>query len=184
MPSLIIDEDGNQSTAVDQVAIGSFQCEHYSWPTPEEGVFADLVILPLPPAADHTELGLYPIDTGAWGLINTTGKILLIGREVRMPTNWRQEFFEKIGAQPPSALVYTWWYSWMSFTPPLHSSSGGRLYWDLEIPAGFVNYEDGLLIRNAENASASVAAKATIRSVISTDTHYNVVGRIGGFQHP
>lgn len=72
----------------------------------------------------------------------------------------------------------------MSFTPPMHSSIGGKLFWEMEIPAGFVNYYDGLEIRDAENTSASVAANVTIRSVINTGMHYNVVGRIMGFQHP
>jgi len=188
-PSLIIDEDGNQGTTGDQVVISSFQCEHYSWPTPEEGIFADLVILPLPPAADHTELGKNPIDTTAWDAVNTTGKILLIGREVRMTPKWMPTFVNKLYAQPPAAVVYTWWYDWMSFTPPLYSSAGGKpmnggYYWDLEIPVGFVKYEDGLWIRNAEGANTSVSANVTIRSVIGMGTHYNVVGRISGFEHP
>jgi hypothetical protein len=188
-PSLVIDEDGNQSTTADQVVIGSFQCEHYSWPTQEEGIFADLVILPLPPAAGHTELGKYPIDTTAWGMIDTTGKIVLIGREVRMHPNWRSPFENKLYAQPPAAVIYMWWYDWMNFTPPLYASSGGKplyecYYWNLGIPSGFVNYEDGLWIRNAESVNAKVFANVTVRSVIGNGTHYNVVGRITGYENP
>jgi len=188
-PSLVIDEDGNQSTTTDQVAIDSFQCEHYSWPTPTDGIFADLVILPLPSAINHDQLGMNPIDTATWNSINTTGKILLIGREVRMWPGWRPPFENKLYSQPPAAVIYTWWYDWMSFTPPLYASAGGKplyecYYWDLGIPSGFVNYNDGLWIRNAESAHATVSANVTVRAVIGNGTQYNVVGKIAGYQDP
>jgi hypothetical protein len=189
-PSLIIDQDGNQSTTNDQVAIGSFQCEHYSCPTPSEGLFRDLVILPLPNAADHTKLGQNPIDTATWNSVDITDKILLIGREVRMTPNWVNPFINKLYAQRPAAVLYTWWYSWMSFVPPFFSSAGGvpmngRYYWDLTLPVGFVNYNDGLWIRNSENANANVAARPTVHSVINSNgVHYNVVGKIAGYEHP
>jgi len=182
-PSLIIDDDGNQGTTSDQTTIASFQCEHYSWPTPTNGVFAELVILPLPSAANHSEIGKNPIDMTAWDAINTTGKIVLIGKEVRWSSNWFQRFLNKIWEQPPVAVVYTWWYDWMSFTPPQFGSAGGRGYWGFELPAGFVNYEDGLWIRNRENAM-NVSAHVTVRSVISTGTTYNVVGKITGYENP
>jgi len=192
-PSLVIDEDGNQSTTNDQVPIGSFQCEHYSWFTPSEGVFADLVILPLPLAADYTEIGKRPIDKAAWDAINTAGKIVLIGREIRTAppkSGWIQLFIDKLRAQRPAAVVYTWWYDWMSFVPTFHSSAGGlplggygSYYWNLSIPVGFINYDDGLLIRNKEN-SMNISANVSIESVIVNGTSYNVVGRIKGYRNP
>jgi parallel beta-helix repeat protein len=190
-PSLVIDEDGNQSTVDDQIAIDSFQCEHYSWPTPDDGVFADLSVLPLPLADNLGEIGVHPINMTEWNTINTTGKIVLIGREIRWDQSWQQTFVDKLTAQPPAAVVYTWWYSWMSFCPQFFSSAGGRplggfgsYYWYLKIPVGFVNYEDGLWIRNAESANTAVSANVTIRSVINDGTHYNVVGRITGYKNP
>jgi len=189
-PSLVIDDDGNPSTTYDQTAIPSFQCEHYSWPTPQNGAFADLVILPLPPAASYFEIGVNPINLTAWNTINTTGKIVLIGREVRWSSSWHSIYRNKLTAQPPAAIVHTWWYDWMSFTPLMYSSAGGRpisaygdYYWDLGIPVGSVNYEDGLWIRNREG-SIDVSANTSIRSVIGTGTHYNVVGRIKGYTNP
>jgi len=189
-PSLIIDDDGNKDTTFDQTTISSFQCEHYSWPTPESGAFADLVILPLPEAAGYYEIGANPINTTAWNAVNTAGKIVLIGREVRWSFSWHSTYKSKLTSQPPAAVVYTWWYDWMSFTPPMFGSTGGRpisglgsYYWDLKIPVGFVNYEDGLWIRNRESTT-DVSANVSIRSVIGTGTHYNVVGRIGGFICP
>jgi len=189
-PSLIIDEDGNQDTTSDQTVIPSFQCEHYSWPTPPDGAFADLVVLPLPEAANRSEIGKNPVNMTAWDAINTTGKIVLIGREVRWGYNWQQKYVAKLSVQPAAAVLYTWWYNWMSFTPPMFSSIGGRpsgefgsYYWDLRIPVGFVNYYDGLWIRNREN-TMNVSAHVSVRSVIGTGTHYNVVGRIRGYENP
>jgi len=183
-PSLIIDEDGNQDTTSDQTAIPSFQCEHYSWPTPSNGVFADLVILPVPEATSYSQLKNNPINMTAWNAINTTGKIVLMGKEIRgATTNWLSIFFDKLVKQPPVAVVYTWWYDWMAFTPPMYSSIGGHLYWSSKLPVGFVNYEDGLWIRDRENA-LNVSAYVYVRSVIGTGAHYNVVGRIRGYENP
>nr|MDO8134897.1 M28 family peptidase [Candidatus Njordarchaeum guaymaensis] len=191
-PSLIIDEDKNRSTTADQTTIRSFQCEHYSWPAPAGGVFADLVVLPLPPASSRSGIGVNSINMTAWNAINTTGRIVLVGREIRWDTSWEQAFVTKLTVQPPAAVVYTWWYSWMAFTPPSHASGGGRprslgqfnpYYWDLKIPVGFANYEDGLWIRQREQA-ANVSACLSIESVIGYGSHYNVVGKIAGYENP
>lgn len=189
--SLIIDADGNSSTTDDQTAADSFQCEHYSWPTPSAGVSADLVVLPLPAVASYSQLGSQPIDTAAWNTVNTAGRVLLIGREARLNSGWHQTFKDKLSAQPPAAVVYTWWYSWMSFCPAFHSSAGGlplgtsgSYLWDAHIPAGFVDYADGLQIRNMENANPAASANVTIRSAIGSGTHYNVVAKIIGQENP
>ena len=189
-PVLIIDDDGNQSTTNDQVIIRSFQPEHYSWPTPEEGVFADLVVLPLPEAKSRGTVGVRPYDAAAWNAINTTGKILLIGREVRWTAKLHQVYWNKLKTQPPAAVIHTWWYDWMSWAPPMFASIGGRpvyrfgpYYWDLNIPVGWVNYEDGLWIRNRE-ASENVSARMTINAVIGSGPHYNIVGRLAGSVNP
>jgi len=182
-PSLVMDLDGNQSTTSDQTLIPSFQCEHYSWPTPQNGTFADIVVLPLPEAASRSEIGVKPINVTAWDAVNTTGKIVLIGKEIHWASNWAQTFLNKLITQPPAAVVHTWWYDWMSFTPPLFGSAGGRIYWGSELPAGFVNHEDGLWIRNRESTT-DVSANVSISSVISNGTHYNVVGKIWGYKNP
>jgi hypothetical protein len=191
-PALVMDEDGNNSTKTDQTSIRSFQSEHYSWPAPTGGIFADLVILPLPACSSRDRIGVNPINMSAWNAVNTTGKIVLIGREIRWDPHWQERYVNKLTAQPPAAVVYTWWYSWMNFTPPLHSSGGGRpfsqgsfnpYYWDLKIPVGFVNYEEGLLIRQKEEAT-NVSAYLSLESVIGYGTHYNVVGKIRGNENP
>jgi len=187
-PSLLTDDDGNQSTTTDQIEITSFQCEHYSWPTPESGVFADLVILPLPEAANRDELATKTVNMTQWNAINTTGKIVLIGREVSWCQGGSSAFRNKITAQPPAAIVRTWWFDWMAYVPDFFYSAGGRplsglYFWNLEIPVGSVNHQDSLLIRNKEN-TINISAYASIKSVISTGTHYNVVGKIIGSQYP
>jgi len=188
-PTLIIDDDGNLTTE-DQTVIHSFQSTHYSWPTPEGGIFGDLVVLPLPSAADRQHIGLTPINMTLWNAINTTGKILLIGREVTWSGAWEITFRNKLYSQPPAAIIHTYWYDWMSFTPMMYSSAGGlplsglgTYYWDLEIPVGGVDYEEGLGIRNREY-SLNVSANFQIDSIIGTGPHYNVIGKLQGSTEP
>jgi hypothetical protein len=192
-PSLIIDPDGNQTTIDDQVKLNSFQCEHYSWFTPDEGTFSTLVTLPLPSTPRREDVGRFPINQTAWGYVNTTGKILFIGREVRMDDQWLSTFQQKLSDQPPAAIVFTFWNSWLSFAPDFFSSIGGlpadaralKLFWNRKIPVGQVNYEDGIQIRNILNANPSPAANVSIRAVIDNNgTHLNIVGKITGMQNP
>jgi outer membrane protein assembly factor BamB len=190
-PSLIADQDADNLTHGDQTILESFQSEHYSWPTPVGGVFADLVVLPLPAASDAGEIGVNPINMTAWDAINTTGKIVLIGKEVRRNADWEQTWVSKITNETPAAVVYTWWYSWMSYTPQLYNSGGGRplsrrcgtYYWGLQIPVGSVNYEDGSLLRQEEQ-DVNISASFSIESVIGYGSQYNVVGKISGYQNP
>lgn len=189
-PTLITDDDGNFSTANDQTIIDSFQSLHYSWPTLQGGAFADLVVLPLPPAADIGQIGMNPINLTAWNAIDTTDKIVLVGREVRLPNSWQETFKNKLIVQPPSAVVHTWWYDWMSWLPPVYYSADGRpgrtfgpYFWDLEIPVGFVDYEDGLWIRNRE-VNLNVSAGTEIEAVISTGSQFNLIGKLRGSVYP
>ncbi len=189
-PVLVIDDDGDSGTTGDQNIIESFQSTHYSWPTPQDGVFADLVVLPLPAATDRGEIGMNPIDINTWNAINTTEKIVLIGKEVRWDYNWEGTYKSKMGAQTPAAVIFTWWYDWMSFYPPMFSSAGGRpisswghYFWDFQIAVGWVDYEDGLCIRDRES-SMDVSANVTIESVIGTGMHHNVIGKLEGYSNP
>lgn len=184
-PSLVIDVDGNRSTKADQVVIDSFQCEHYSWPTPLNGTFAPLVVLPLPAISSRSQIGQVPIGT-SWDSINTTDKIVLVGREVRTHPNWNDPYAAKLSSQVPAAVIYMWWYPWDSFIPPFFSSSGGvpingGYYWSNRIPVGFVNHDAGLFVNDSKTVHPNLAANLTIPSIISSNgTHYNVVGKIAG----
>jgi hypothetical protein len=189
-PTSIIDDDGNLGTTGDQVKIESFQSAHYSLPTPDGGVFADLVVLPLPATADRSKIGLNPIDINAWSALDIAGKVVLIGQEVRWDSAWEETYVNKLKAETPAAVIYTWWYDWLAFVPDSFSSAGGRplsplgaYYWDLKIPVGFVNYKDGLWIRNRER-NMNVSANIVIESVVDVGPHYNVVGKLDGYVEP
>jgi hypothetical protein len=191
-PLLLIDQDGDIGTVNDVSVLDSFQCEHYSKPLWLSSL-KDLVVLPLPPAANYDEVRssiVNPITM--WSTINTTNKIVLIGREVRWNSLWEQVFKTKLQEQHPEAVIFTWWYDWMSFTPPMHSSAGGlplsglgTFFWDLQIPVGFVSYADGLMIRQKEEDNPSLSAFVEIKARINqSGTHYNVVGKIEGVSDP
>ena len=170
--------------------IQSFQSDHYSWPTSRSGVSADLVVLPLPEAANRNEVGVRPINLTIWNAVDTSGKIVLIGREVRWSNGWERTFKSKLTTQPPAAVVYTWWYDWMSPIPPKTSSGGGRplsvlgcYFWNLKIPVGWVNHEEGFLIRDMEN-TLDASATVKIDSAIGFGPHYNVIGKLEGSIEP
>ncbi len=191
-PLLTIDEDGDNDTTDDQARIDDFQCAHYSLPTSSGGVFADLVVLPLPDAADIGEIGSRPIDYAAWNAIDTAGKVVLVGVEVRQdPTRqWENSFRNKLSTQTPVAVIFTLWYDWMQFVPDYFPSAGGcpfsyfgKYLWNLDIPTGFVNHQSGLWIRNMED-SEDVSAKVTIDTVVDNGPHYNVVGKLTGYVEP
>ena len=189
-PKLVIDDDGNFNTTIGQVSIDSFLCEHYSWPTSPGGVFADLVVLPLPPAPSYSLIGYYPINTTEWNAMDTTGKIVLIGREVRWVNSWEATYKSKLTSQPPLAVIYCIWYDWMAHSPAATSSVGGRpgslygpYYWNLRIPVGSLGYNDGSWIRNRET-NLNVSAYVKIETLIGSGPHYNVVGKLAGKQHP
>jgi hypothetical protein len=76
----------------------------------------------------------------------------------------------------------------MAYVPDWFGSSSGRplgypLFWNLHVPIGFVNHEQGEWIRNREK-SLNIAAKISVPSTISSATNYNVVGRIKGYVDP
>jgi len=124
-PTFKVDLDGNPDTTDDGVVMDSFQPEHYSWSTPEEGIFAQLAALPLPNVLNRKSIEEARYDPSAWLATNTTGKILLVGREIRMNSHLTLAFENKLNEQPPAALIFTWWYDWMSWVPPFFGSVGG-----------------------------------------------------------
>ncbi|MBM4237576.1 MAG: hypothetical protein FJ151_03725, partial [Euryarchaeota archaeon] len=123
-PSLYVDEDGSSLTANDRRVIESFQSEHWSSPSPGGGVFAEAVILPLPEADSRADVGMDPVDRDAWDEVNTTGKILFMGKEVRWSAEWEDAYVQKLRRQTPAAIVLIWWYDWMSAVGQMSLSSG------------------------------------------------------------
>lgn len=173
-----------ENSTVEDPNVGSFNCESFSQPTPSAGLVGQLVNLPLPAASSYNEVGRKAIDRQAWNAVNTTGKILLIGREVRWSDGWEGVFEEKLLAQPPAAVIYHYHYSWMSYAQESSQSSSGGLplgdmgpiFWNLGIPVGSVNYSDGrLLVQTAiEGGSVSMSVPTTI----SQGIHKNVIADI------
>ena len=183
-PDLVIDSDGNMTTREDRFPLPSFDCEHLSWPTPID-LTSDIVTLPLPSAASRYDIGTRPIDDQAWDAVNTTGKMLVIGREVRWNSLWEQQFLNKLDSQTPAAIIYVWSYSW---TQPLEvmaiSSAGGRplgalepYYWELGLPVGSLDVTDSQHLQ-AILGNGSPKGIMNILSVISTGAHSNVVAQI------
>lgn len=177
-PTLMIDSDENLSTTDDQVTIRSFQCEHYSWPTPDGGLFAGLVTLPLPYS------GL------AWVGVNTTDKVLMIGEEVKSNSIWYLPFYNKLETETPAAVIFRGSSSGMASAPHVFDSCGGRpasgsgaYFWDLNIPVGWVSYGDGQLILG-EMAAKSVSAFVSVRAVIGQGPHYNILAKLPGSVNP
>ena len=190
-PAFKVDLDGNPNTTDDRVVMDSFQPEHYSWSTPEEGIFAQLTALPMPNVVSREGIAGARYDPSAWLAINTTGKILFVGREIRMNSYLTLAFKNKLNEQPPAALIFTWWYSWMSWVPPYFGSVGGlpisqygAYQWNQHLPVGFVSYEDGQWIRSALANNTSISAQVIVNASITQSNHYNIVGKLRGSTNP
>jgi hypothetical protein len=183
-PTLVVDLDGNSSTVNDQVTVNSFQAAHCSWPTPQEGIANKLVFLPLPEKLTRFTLPnvstlLAPLD---WTNVNLTGKIVVIGMEVNWNSQYSLRFEDLLRRQSPLALIYTYWYDWMNFTPPTYGSMAGRNRWDQKLPIGWIDYQDGLWLRNAINTNTSAVVK--IPAIIENGVNYNVVAKLTGVTDP
>ena len=175
-PSMLIDEDADLNTTTDQVNLESFESSWMSPPTPQNGTLADVVVLPLPDAENKTvfdQVQGHP----AWPEV-ISGRILLLGQETLWKWQWVQELQWILNFQTPAAFVYTWWYEWAAPTSP-------NIPWTQwsRSPVGIVGYDDGLMIRERENAS-DISAFIKLDSETTDETHYNVVGEIRGCLEP
>ncbi len=180
-PSLVLDIDNDPATAGDQIKLASFTPKHLGWPTGRDGIFGQIVLLPLP---EHGE----DFPQGFWDEIGIKSKIVLVGREFGSVRSWRENYVAKIASEPPLAIVQTWWFSNNSWIPTYSGSQEGRLYaprglelryWDLKIPVGMVNYDDGLRIRKLAERPP-VSARVVVDAVIGQGSHYNVIGKLDG----
>jgi hypothetical protein len=128
-------------------------------------------------------MSIYHLD---WNGIDTTGKIVLVGREVDWYPSYRSIFLEKLSSQPPLAVIYTYWYSWLSSAPPIFEpieGVSGDIGVGANTPTAWVNYQDGLLIRNMA-ANGNVSATVNIPAIINSGTNYNVIGELKGTGDP
>jgi hypothetical protein len=185
-PSMVYDVDANPTSVEDDLPISSFQAESYSVPTASEGAYAELVTLPLPNTTGQSGVGMSAIDTAFWDTVNVTGKVLLIGREVRWATNWEQVFKLKILQETPSAIIFRYNYSWMSYADEFsQSSTGGRplgtigpVFWDRQIPVGSVNYSEGRMLADLIVDGLGPMVRVQISSIISEGHHRNIIAEI------
>jgi len=189
-PTLVVDQQGSSNATGGQVAIGSFEPVQYSCPTPEGGVSGDIVVLPLPNGLSYSNfvsgdiLGQY--FHLEWSGIDTTGKIVLVGREVDWYPLYRTAFLDQLSLHPPLAVIYTYWYSWMSSAPPIFEPMEGvstDIGVGANIPTGWVSYQDGLLIRDMA-ANGNMSATVNIPAIINNGTNYNVIGELKGKGDP
>ena len=189
-PTLVVNQQGSPNATGGQVAIGSFEPVQYSFPTPDGGVSGNLVVLPMPDGLTYGDFVSGDILTSIfhlqWSGIDTTGKIVLVGREVDWYPLYRSMFLEKLSSEPPLAVIYTYWYSWMSSAPPIFEPMEGART-DIGVgattPTGWVSYQDGLLIR-AMAANGNVSATVNIPAIINNGTNYNVIGELKGTGDP
>ncbi|MGA3191926.1 MAG: M28 family metallopeptidase [Candidatus Bathyarchaeia archaeon] len=189
-PTLVVDQQGSPNDTESQIAIRSFEPVQYSCPTPEGGVSGNLVVLPLPSGLGFGDFEGGDISTSIfrlqWNGIDTTGKIVLVGREVNWYDAYRRTFLAKLSSQPPLAVIYTYWYSWMSSAPPiLEPMEGARA--DIGVgantPTAWVSYQDGLMIQ-AMAATGNLSATVNIPAIIDNGTNYNVIGELKGTVNP
>jgi hypothetical protein len=188
--TLALDADGNASTMADRTPFPSFQCEHWSLPTGGGGLFAPAVFLPLPNATNPTIVLGTLLRREAWDSIDTTGKVVVVGREVRWSHSWEYLFVEKLQAQPPAAVVYVWNYEWMSWMDaPFLSSAGGRpnagahYFWDEGIPVGSLNFTESRALMEQVRLGGR-ALLVHIPATLGNTSHYNVVAEIPGVDEP
>lgn len=185
-PTMFYDIDGNISTTEDALELESFNADGYSMPTPVDGALYELVTLPLPHISYSSEVGGMPIDRDTWNSINTTGKVLMMGREVRWSPNWEQVFKEKLESEPPVAIIFFYWYSWMSYAEEYsQSSTGGRplgivgpVFWDLNIAVGSLNYTQGHMLKELAHNNSELRVSIEIRSRITEGQHRNIIADI------
>jgi len=183
-PTLVVDLDGNSNTVNDQVAVNSFQAAHYSWPTPQGEIASKLVFLPLPENLTRDTLPTVSplVAPLGWTNVNLTGKIVVIGMEVKWNSQFSLRFEDLLRRQSPLALIYTYWYDWMNSTLPTYESMAGRSRWDQKLPTGWIDYQDGLWLRNAINTNTSAVVK--IPAIVENGINYNVVAKLTGVTDP
>jgi hypothetical protein len=185
-PTLAVAADGDLGENGASIAFSSFNCEQWSSPTRNNGSIGPLVVLPLPAAANREEIGATSIDQSAWNAIDTTGTIVVIGREVRWNANWESSFKNKISAQRPLAIICPYSYDWMEMIDEAQmGSAAGRPFsaqgpylFNNGIPAGVLNYSEGLALKALANGAAR--AIVNIDSFFFEGIHRNVVGSLPG----
>jgi hypothetical protein len=153
-PRLIVDVDGILETEEDRVEIGSFMPLHLSWPTPPNGILAELTWV-----------------NNLAGFRDLKNRVVILDRDM-IPLRL---ILSRMASERPAAIIYTWSRPGL---PPVFYSAEGRLYWDLEVPVGWVSYEDGIILKGL--SGRGVLANITVNALIGDVVHHNIIGELGG----
>jgi hypothetical protein len=173
------------ATGPQQISFGSFQAEHYSYPTGHEGVTGGLALLPIPKAYSYSAFAQMSFPSGYWDGANLTGKVVLVGREVRWNQDWERELIEKL-EEGPAALIYYYSQDWSSSLEVMfQASAGGRpvsqrgsYLFSNEIPVGCVDAQDAAALVGLVGQNAT--ARITIDAAWGIWEQSNVVARLAG----
>ena len=184
---LRIDEDGDPTTRDDVHPIESFMPEAFSWPRENGSEPLEVAIMPMPAASSYHAMRGESLPLDEWDELNTSGKMVIVAREMRWRSDWESQFVTKLREQTPAGLIYVWYYDWMGFAEEMSfSSSGGRplglnsgYLWDLGIPTGSVNTSDGKALMAAAAGGGS-RLSMRIPSEIGTVAHRNIVAEVPG----
>ena len=184
---LRIDEDGDPSTLDDIHPLASFMPEAFSWPRENGSAPLEMVVMPMPVASSYLAMRGASLPLDEWDELNTSGKIVIVAREMRWRGDWESHFVSKLQEQTPAGLIYVWYYDWMGFAEEMSfASSGGRplgpnsgYLWDLGIPTGSLNTSDGKVLMAA---AADGVSRLSMRvpSEIGTMAHRNLVAEVPG----
>jgi hypothetical protein len=161
--------------------------EALSWPKENGSEPLEAAIMPMPAVSSYLAMRGASLPMDEWDGLNTSGKIIIVAREMRWRSDWESHFIVKLQEQTPAGLIYVWYYDWMDFAEVMSfASSGGRplgpssgYLWDLGIPTGSVNTSDGKALMAAA-AEGGLHLSMRIPSQIGTVAHRNVVAEIPG----
>ncbi|HSV41842.1 MAG TPA: M28 family peptidase [Methanomassiliicoccales archaeon] len=190
--SLSIDEDGDPNTTGDIWEPASFQTEAYSWPTKANGSIGEAVVLPLPEYSnydDWSSTSYFPF--GLWSGINMTDKVVIVPSEIRWNEYFTNRMISLMQSQQPTAVIWVWYFDWMEFADVMFmSSAGGRpmimrgpFLWDLGLPSGSLNFEEGRRLMEMVDGSDPVATMK-VDARIAQGEHYNIIGVMEGTENP
>jgi len=191
-PSLVIDIDGNWSTATDQVEIGSFTCESYSYWSNQSDKISGMVYLPLPAVDSMTEfMEMYHLPYMYWSSYNLTDRVVIVPKEVVYNNYILQTLINKLRSEGPAAVVFSYYYSYFEDMPDMQQASAGGLpmsyygdyLWESGLACGIVNYSDGRYLRSLID-SGSPQADLNINSTIYQGVQSNVIASIAGAKDP
>lgn len=183
-PSMVVTFQNGSSAS--NLSLGSFQAEHFSFATPNEGALGEVVLLPLPSTRSIGSFSGMSYNQNYWQGIDIHNRIVLVGREVRWNPEWEAGLADKL-QEGPAALVFYYSQAWTSSWEVMYSaSSGGRplsnegsyLHY-LKVPAGHLDIDDSEWLLD-EIKVGNVTGQVRIESREGVWAQRNVVALLPG----